>query len=189
MPAHPTPSLARHGMLSIRGARHASSAPLPQDPPTIELGRQIFVYNHLQRNHVVYSLTKALKNNKALRQIPYNGKKTVPRALRKDLWAPLATLTFPSAPIGLSTLQKLREFRRRHELEKAKWQEGDSHARRRNLKVYNRDEEEEERKKKIKERLEVLVDQKANSVADIAYVLGKLDFVGVKREELVPAKE
>ena len=58
MNVRPTTDLARHAILVIRGARHASTAP---ELPKLELGRQIFVYNHLQRNHVVYSLTKTLK--------------------------------------------------------------------------------------------------------------------------------
>jgi Transcriptional regulation of mitochondrial recombination len=68
MNARSTTDLARHAILpiggvryaiyTIRGARHASTAPIP---PPLEYGRQIFVYNHLQKNHVVYSLTRALK--------------------------------------------------------------------------------------------------------------------------------
>ncbi|KAI1005535.1 hypothetical protein K3495_g2684 [Podosphaera aphanis] len=93
--------------------------------------------------------------------MPYNGKKTVPAALRKDLWSPLATINFPqgSGPIGLSVFQKLREYRKRHEQE---W--GDEIAKNPENGYFIA--------KKLRGRL--LCDQVANSVADMAYVLGRL---------------
>ncbi|TVY88683.1 Uncharacterized protein LAWI1_G007605 [Lachnellula willkommii] len=192
MNVRPTTDLARHALLTIRGARHASTVP---ETPKLELGRQIFVYNHLQKNHVVYSLTKALKNNKSLRQLPFNGKKSVPRALRKDHWTPLATLTFPSPPIGISAFQRLREFRRRHELE---WTKARLFPDEKELKDYEagidvesaknkRITEKQRGKKKSRERRKMtgrkLMDQKPNSVADMAFVLGRLDAVKVGTEK------
>jgi hypothetical protein len=157
--------------------------------PDHEHGRQIFVYNHLQKNMIVYSLTKALRvrhcpflmeelllmcisqNNAALAQIPYNGKKTVPAALRKDLWHPFAQISFPEGKgfVGLSAFQKLREYRRRHELE---W--GDE--------IFLT-EEGKTVPKKIRGRQ--ICDQKANSVADIAAVLGRLALKEKPKKELV----
>ncbi|TVY26338.1 Uncharacterized protein LHYA1_G005436 [Lachnellula hyalina] len=192
MNVRPTTDLARHAILVIRGARHASTAP---EPPKLELGRQIFVYNHLQRNHVVYSLTKTLKNHKSLRQIPFNGKKTVPRALRKDHWTPLATLTFPSPTIGISALQRLREFRRRHELEwsvkslfpnekeRTDYLEGAYVA---EGKYKGLSEKQQGKKKNHVRRKMVgwkLMDQKPNSVADMAFVCSRLDAVEVGKEK------
>ncbi|KAG4428418.1 hypothetical protein IFR05_016098 [Cadophora sp. M221] len=161
-----------------RAAAHASEKALhhafgikKKTIPRAEHGQQIFVFNHLQRNHVVYSLTRAMKvfppilrhpipNNAALAQIPFNGKKSVPAALRKDLWHPFAEIKFPAGagPIGLSVFQKLREYRRRHELE---W--GDE---------VRLDDEGNARKKK--DRAKAICDQKANSVADIATVVSML---------------
>ncbi|RDL40452.1 uncharacterized protein BP5553_00431 [Venustampulla echinocandica] len=175
MNARISPDLARHGILAIRGIRHATTAAAkpaagkpaaakraaaPREETDSDLGRQIYVYNHLQKNHVVYSLTKAMKNNKAISQLPFNGKKTVPRALRKDLWHPLATISFApgSSAIGLSAYQKLREYRRRHELE---WDDS-----------LMRDTEGKLIPKKKRGRQ--LNDQKANSIADMAAVLGRL---------------
>ncbi|PBP22756.1 hypothetical protein BUE80_DR006387 [Diplocarpon rosae] len=138
--------------------------------PKPEHGQQIFVLNHLQKNHVVYSLTRAMKNNAALAQIPFNGKKSVPAAIRKDLWHPMAQIKFPkgSGAIGLSVFQKLREYRKRHELE---W--GDEI-------YYDPDKEhhgDESRKGGVrsrKDRNKMICDQKANSIADIAAVLNRL---------------
>lgn len=92
--------------------------------------------------------------------MPYNGKKTVPAALRKDLWSPLATISFPpgSQSIGLSTFQKLREYKRLHELQ---WDDS-----------LMKDEEGKFIPKSKRGRQ--INDQKANVVADMATVLGKI---------------
>ncbi|KAH0556235.1 hypothetical protein GP486_005837 [Trichoglossum hirsutum] len=131
---------------------------------TAELGRHIFVYSNIRTNQVIYSLQRSLKtdplfciqqNNASLRQLPFLGKKTVPAALRKDLWQPFATISFPSPFQGLQALHKLREYRKLHELscplELIKGEKGRLLGR--------------------KARGKVLMDQKANSVADIAAVL------------------
>ncbi|KAJ5042775.1 mitochondrial 54S ribosomal protein mL67 [Drepanopeziza brunnea f. sp. 'multigermtubi'] len=154
-------------------ARKANT--VPKTPPP-EHGREIFVYNHAQRNHVVYSLRKAMNNNAALAQLPFNGKKSVPAALRKDLWHPMARITFPkgSGKVGLSAFQKLREYRKRHELE---WEtkKGDH--------IFWDPKAREDKDnpgsftpgpRTIKARNRLLCDQKANSIADIAAVLNRL---------------
>jgi hypothetical protein len=101
------------------------------------------------------------KNNASLAQLPFNGKKTVPAALRKDLWHPFALIAFRPGhgSIGLSVFQKLREYRKRHELE---W--GDE---------IMKDEKGKMVKKEIRGRR--ICDQKANTVADIAAVLRRLE--------------
>ncbi|KAI9810295.1 MAG: hypothetical protein M1827_006345 [Pycnora praestabilis] len=119
-------------------------------------GRQIFVYSNLRTNQTIYSLSWMMKNNDALRQIPYLGKKTVPAALRKDLWQPLATITFPTCPQGLTAYHKLREYRKIHET------------------AYPTDYVKDEKTGGVmskKKRGRKLMDQKANSIADIAAVL------------------
>ncbi|KAG9246266.1 transcriptional regulation of mitochondrial recombination-domain-containing protein, partial [Calycina marina] len=128
------------------------------DPPGH--GEKIYVFTHLQTKQVVYSLSRVLNNSAALAQIPYNGKKTVPRALRKDLWMPLAKICFsPGAGrTGLSAFQKLREYKRLHELQ---W--GDEIA----LTEDGIPEKRNVRGRKIQ-------NQKANSIADIAAVLSKI---------------
>ncbi|KAK0129648.1 hypothetical protein ONS96_000212 [Cadophora gregata f. sp. sojae] len=160
-------------------AQRASGIKKKQTPRP-EHGQQIFVFNHLQKNHVVYSLTRSMNNNAAISQLPFNGKKSVPAALRKDLWHPFAQIKFPSGSgaIGLSAFQKLREYRKRHELE---W--GDDIRLDADGKV-----------RKLKARNKAICDQKANSVADMAAVLNRLAakevrVVKSKKESLKPGQE
>ena len=96
-------------------------------------------------------------------QLPYLGKKTVPSALRKDLWSPLAMVYFPSHHAGLDAYRKLREFRRLHETS------------------YDLEDITEKKGKyagslyPIKKRGRILMNQKANSIADLAAVLLQLE--------------
>jgi hypothetical protein len=109
------------------------------------------------------SNTDSRQANKALRQIPFNGKNLRPPSIRKDYWQPMAMIEFPEGQgeVGRSVLQKLREFRKRHELE---W--GDPNTRAELAKLIK------PWKKGNHELGRALNDQKANSVADIAAVLG-----------------
>jgi len=164
MSARTTSEVVRHATNSAKKVRNASTASLStrkRKTTKPEHGRQIFVFTHLQNSMVVYSLTRTLKNNASLAQLPFNGKKTVPAALRKDLWHPLAQISFPPGhgTIGLSAFQKLREYRRRHELE---W----------DMEIMKDKGGEPLKKKYWKWKI---CDQKANSVADIAAVLARLE--------------
>lgn len=104
----------------------------------------------------------------------------MPAALRKDLWLPFALVTFPSHIQGLNAYRKLREFRRLHETS------------------YNHDiitaketgEDGVERTKGLmgtKKRGKVLMDQLANSVADLGAVLWQAEKGPL--EDRVQAKE
>ena len=129
------------------------------DLPIVNYGQYIYLYNNIQTSQVVYSLSRHLNNKDALDQLPYLGKKTVPPRIRKDLWTPLAMVYFPSPHAGLAAYRKLREFRRRHETqyplsvitETAGKQAGCLYPK--------------------KKRGKVLMNQKANSIADLAAVL------------------
>lgn len=83
----------------------------------------------------------------------------MPSRLRKDLWTPLAMIYFPSPHAGLAAYRQLREFRRLHET------------------TYDlADITETTGKHKgsllpTKKRGKVLMNQKANSIADMAAVL------------------
>ncbi|MCJ1478827.1 hypothetical protein MMC13_007511 [Lambiella insularis] len=128
-------------------------------PQAFQHGHHIFVYCHIRSNQTIYSLTRAMKNTTSLKQLPFLGKKTVPPALRKDLWTPLCLLSFPSPHLGLSVFRKLREYRRLHETSyplSLVTQTSGPHAGQLLPK---------------KKRGHLLMDQKANSVADMAAVL------------------
>ncbi|KAG9969435.1 hypothetical protein KCU98_g15100, partial [Aureobasidium melanogenum] len=116
-------------------------------------GRHLFVYHQIWTNQVVYSLERSMNNNQVLKQLTFAGKKTLPSALRKDMWRPLLTATFPSPEQGLAAFRKLRELRMLHE---HNWEHPDPDARKMPSK---------------KMRGHIIMDQKANSIADIAWVL------------------
>ncbi|KAA6408572.1 MAG: hypothetical protein FRX48_07654 [Lasallia pustulata] len=124
-------------------------------------GQNIFIYNNIRTNQVIYSLTRTLNNHHSLKQLPFLGKNTIPPTLRKDLWHPLAHLHFPSPPGGLLAYRHLLEYRRLHEtaypLSLITQPAGTPHA----GQLMSR-----------KSRARVLMDQKANAVADVAAVLG-----------------
>ncbi|OBT63569.1 hypothetical protein VE03_07006 [Pseudogymnoascus sp. 23342-1-I1] len=151
--------IARTGSRFADKVRNASLSVKPE----VEHGRQIFVYSHLQTKQVVYSLKQNVKNNKALRQLPYNGKKTVPAALRKDLWSPLARIEFPAghSAAGLNAFRMLREYRTLHETQ---WP-----------KEFALDDKGRTLSRKLRGRK--LCDQRANSIADISATLGKVSLV------------
>ncbi|ROT35902.1 hypothetical protein SODALDRAFT_362751 [Sodiomyces alkalinus F11] len=130
-------------------------------------GEQIWVWNHLLENQIIYSHTKVLDSNHALQQLPFIAKKSKPAKLRKDLWRPMAMIQFPlgAGVAGQSAFQKLREFRRRHELE---WDDS----------LFFETEPDpttgEMKRVKLRSRIErgyAIHDQRANAIADMAAVL------------------
>ncbi|MCJ1401191.1 hypothetical protein MMC11_004403 [Xylographa trunciseda] len=128
-------------------------------PQAFKHGNHIFVYCHIRSNQIIYSLTRSMKNNTSLKQLPFLGKNTVPAALRKDLWHPLCLVEFPNPTQGLSVFRKLRELRRLHET---------------SYPLSTVTQTEGIHKGQLlpkKKRGYVLMNQKANSVADMAAVL------------------
>ncbi|KAK3940524.1 transcriptional regulation of mitochondrial recombination-domain-containing protein [Diplogelasinospora grovesii] len=123
-------------------------------------GEKLWVFNHIEADHVLYSHEPYIRSHKAKQQMPYTGKKLVPSKLRKDYWRPLAMISFGEGlgPVGRNVFQKLREFKKRHELEWATTAQDDD----RTQKMYNMSRE---------ERGKALNDQRGNSVADLAAVL------------------
>jgi hypothetical protein len=93
-----------------------------------------------------------------LKQIPFNGKKLKPSKLRKDFWRPLAMIQFPEGQgeVGQSVFQRLRECKKYHELS---WD--DSYLYGDGGKLLTR-----------LERGAKLNNQKSNTIADMAAVLG-----------------
>ncbi|KAL8770910.1 MAG: hypothetical protein Q9209_003561 [Squamulea sp. 1 TL-2023] len=149
------------------------------EPASVHLaqhGTQIFVYNNIRTNQIIYSLTRSLNNHTSLKQLPFLGKKTVPSHLRKDLWQPLCLVSFPRPSQGLLAYRRLREFRRLHETsyplslitQTEGHHRGQLHS--------------------TKKRGKILMDQKANSIADLAAVLlraeEKLPRIGQEEQEI-----
>ncbi|OAP63099.1 hypothetical protein AYL99_02326 [Fonsecaea erecta] len=83
-------------------------------------GLDIYAYRHIRTNQVVYSLTRTLQETKILKQLLYHGKKTVPASIRPDMWTPYFSIHFPptaaGALEGLFTFQKLRELSTQRQL-------------------------------------------------------------------------
>ncbi|KAK1727940.1 transcriptional regulation of mitochondrial recombination-domain-containing protein [Colletotrichum acutatum] len=145
-------------------------------------GEQIWVWSHLTSNQVIYSHTKQLESHRALKQLPFNGKKSKPAKLRRDYWAPMALIQLPAGAgaAGQSVFQKLREFRRMHELA---WEDDLLYREKRTellkpkaIKPWGAKKNADlVRVRKIvrnrHERSLALNDQRANSIADMAAVL------------------
>ncbi|EWC48182.1 hypothetical protein DRE_02286 [Drechslerella stenobrocha 248] len=112
------------------------------------LGSHIYFYTNIATKRVIYSLYQTLNNTKALKQITFMGKKSVPATLRKDMWTPFLTATFTNSATGLKAFQHLRELRRLHETQ---W-------------------DKELLTKPVRERSKILQDQRANSIADLAAI-------------------
>lgn len=120
------------------------------------LGEQIWVHHHIAQGMIIYTHEPELPrdSHKGLSQIPYTVKKQKPAALRRDYWAPLCLIEVPKGlgAVGRNVMQKLREFRHRHELEWG-WQA------------------EELISKSRRDRGVLIHNQRSNAVADIAAVL------------------
>lgn len=105
----------------------------------------------------------------------------MPAVIRKDMWRPLLTVHFPSEAQGLAALRKLREYRKLHELS---WSQADRTRVRREETVAAKKEFEElgakiQKKTRARqakrERGRLIMDQKANAIADLAAVLKEQD--------------
>ncbi|KAK2732130.1 hypothetical protein CKAH01_02076 [Colletotrichum kahawae] len=179
----------RHAHLPQRRKPQHEKAKFPKGH-----GEQIWVWSHQLTRQVVYSHSKILKvrfslawSNRALRQLPFNGKKLQPQALRKDYWKPMALIQLPqgAGAAGQSVFQKLREFRRMHEL---CWDESLRHEEV-NVEALPVDPKEVKVRRKALnkfERGQKLNDQYANSIADMAAVLaggGRGNRLSVRRAE------
>lgn len=119
------------------------------------------------------------QNHHALKQLPFNGKKTKPAKLRKDYWSPLAIIEFPEGQgsVGRSVFQKLRELKHLHEVQ---WHDD---VRYKTEKEYTKEELKRAQKAKaegrepprllrtVKQRGWALNAQKKNAIADMAAVL------------------
>lgn len=139
------------------------------------LGERIWVHHHIAKGMIIYTHEPELPrdSNKGLSQIPFTVKKQKPAELRRDYWAPLCLIEVPKGlgVVGRNVMQKLREFRHRHELEWG-WQAAELASRSR------------------RERGELIHNQRSNAIADIAAVLaGKGRGNRMWADERLPAAE
>jgi hypothetical protein len=95
-------------------------------------------------------------------QMTFIAKKTKPATIRRDYWKQLCIVEFPEGrgDVGLSVYQRLREFRRRHELE---WKDS--------LFMERNKETGKLRTLTRVERAKKILQQKENAIADLAAVL------------------
>ncbi|KKK19896.1 hypothetical protein P175DRAFT_0427752 [Aspergillus ochraceoroseus IBT 24754] len=143
-------------------------------------GKNIFVYHNIRTNQVVYSLTRYLEKNSVLRQLVYHGKKTVPAALRKDMWVPYYSVHFNDSKIGLRAYHLLREFAMQRQLSPPREMITITEQFLDQKRPKSPEEAEKFNEKysdkvgwlmEKKHRARALMDQKATSVADISAVL------------------
>ena len=142
-------------------------------------------------------------------QLVFHGKKTVPAAIRRDMWRPYFAVHFPETDVGakagLTAYQRLREFALRRQLSPPPEQ----------LIATEKDYEDEKKRKgdpvDVREqqfarnmklpfvgqrlpkklRAKRLMDQRATSVADLAFVLllARRSFPRLEKELKVPLEE
>ncbi|KAL1302371.1 hypothetical protein AAFC00_002774 [Neodothiora populina] len=159
----------------------AASAPQKADKLAKRLadhGRHIFFYNHCWTGQTIYSLERSL-NNTLLKQLPYAGKKTIPAGIRKDIWRPLLSVTFPTPSQGLQAFRKLREYRKLHELSWAQPTVANNGM----LDLENPYVRTETPRPPKKERSRLIMDQRENSVADLAAVLREQAAAGEQKQK------
>ncbi|KAI0167450.1 transcriptional regulation of mitochondrial recombination-domain-containing protein [Pestalotiopsis sp. NC0098] len=125
-------------------------------------GEKIWIFNHFVSGLTVYSHSPVLKANKALRQLPFTGKKLKPSKLRKDYWRPMAMVQFPEGMghIGRSVFHIMRELRMQHDLA---WPD-----------KMLKDEDTNRSLTRLERGEKLNKEQKPNSIADMAAVLGGL---------------
>ncbi|KAK5060076.1 hypothetical protein LTR84_009960 [Exophiala bonariae] len=163
-------------------------------------GLDIYAYRHVRTNQVVYSLSRSLQNTQVLKQLLFHGKKTVPEAVRRDMWTPYFSVHFPDnlagASTGLEAFKSLRELSTQRQLSPTKalltaTEEDVEIARSKlggPLEIYRLEQSDnwqDKRKLELKLpkagellpkklRARRLMDQKATSVADVAFVLDRI---------------
>lgn len=141
-----------------------------------------------------------------LKQLPDVGANNTPRALRKDVWRPFFILSMPEGEVGaaqgLLAYKHLREWRKLHEVN---WEVSPLMARPHSKEeidamqkeLDNRGGSKKEnvwdlvKRAKKKMRVHTVMNQKANSVADLAVVLQDLNDLGKRtaREQIAERQE
>jgi hypothetical protein len=132
-------------------------------------GQLIFIFRNVQTNQILYSLSEVLDESH-LQQIPFFAKHSTPPSLRRDVWSPHAVVSFPTPEQGHNAFRKLREFRKMHEL---CWDKTDPEWIRHNDKT----------------RMRKIMNQRANTTADLAKVLSMQAEQGIWMQQNLEARE
>ncbi|CAK3800060.1 Hypothetical predicted protein [Lecanosticta acicola] len=153
-------------------------------PAPYRTGHHIFAYRNFRTNQVLYSLTYELRNE-ALEQLPDLGANSKPPTIRRDSWRPFYSVSLPDTPLGkvqcLDTYEKLLNYKKLHELY---WEPPPELERQFTEKQIERMKERLEKRggskketvydviarQKWKMRVNHIMNQKANSIADLAAV-------------------
>ncbi|KAK2592523.1 hypothetical protein QQS21_009768 [Conoideocrella luteorostrata] len=165
--------------LCVRQVHTGQRQNLPVKPQGPEgHGEKIWVFRHRRSDQIVYSFEEKLDGFHALKQLPFNGKKTKPAKLRKDYWSAMAMIQFPKGQgeVGRSVYQKLRELKHLHEVA---WTDGFRYKRPEQFTDAEKKKIAEEKAKgqeyrpvrSKSERGIALNAQRTNSIADMAVVL------------------
>lgn len=170
-------------------------------------GMNIYAYKHIHTSQVVYSLSRIMQSSQIMPQLIFHGKKTVPAALRRDLWRPYFSIHYPDNALGaragliaysmlrkLSLQRQLRPPERlliatQEDLEKAKRAAGDPADVCQKLLDHKLKLPMVGQLLPQKLRARKLMDQKATSVADVAHVLEKSlkSFTEIGKKVSIPA--
>ncbi|KAF2798202.1 hypothetical protein K505DRAFT_322069 [Melanomma pulvis-pyrius CBS 109.77] len=134
-----------------------------------EHGQLIFVFRNVQTNQILYSLSEVLDESH-LRQIPFFAKHSTPPSLRRDVWTPHCVVSFPTPEQGHNAFRKLREFRKLHEL---CWDRTNPEWTRMNDKT----------------KMRKIMNQRANTTADLAKVLSMQAEQGVWMQQNLEDRE
>ncbi|KAK3721510.1 hypothetical protein LTR37_003066 [Vermiconidia calcicola] len=156
-------------------------------------GQTIYAYCNIRTNQVLYSLSQSMNSYQSLKQLPDLGPNTVPPRLRKDVWRPLYTVSLPPSPAGqaqgLDAFRRLREYRYLHETcwkptEELKRNYTEAEMEKIQTRLDERGGSKKEsvydmiKREKRKLRQRIVMNQKSNSVADLADVLAKQEQEG-----------
>ncbi|QPH16468.1 hypothetical protein C2857_001126 [Epichloe festucae Fl1] len=175
MNAAPRPQMSRWSKIlrtCVRQA-HTTGREAPEGH-----GEKIWVFSHRRSDQIVYSFENKLDGFHALKQLPFNGKKTKPAKIRKDYWSPMAMIRFPKGrgDVGRSVYQKLRELKHLHEVA---WTDEFRYKRPEEFTVADKKKIAEEKAngkeyRPVRSKVErgiALNAQRTNSIADMAAVL------------------
>lgn len=163
-------------------------------------GNYVYAYCNIRTNQVLYSLERTLHPSH-LSQLADVGANNNPPKLRKDIWRPLFTVTLPDQRQGLQLFKLLREYRLLHETnweltEEIKRPYTEKQIEKLKEKLEHRGGSKKEtvfdviKREKKKMRVKMVMDQKANSVADLAAILLRQEQkgTGLARKQVILAQ-